>query len=134
MVYPNFNGVVAQAEHYYSKNPVINGIDVYKNAVNLGNSGATETIDFAKGICQRITLDQSCTFTFLDPPGTNSQVKILLFVVQGGVGSFTITWPGATRFGGGIPPVLSTIAGREDLIELLYANGGWWVTASIDLR
>lgn len=134
MTYPNFNGVAAQVAQYYSKNPVINGIDVYKNAVVLGNSGATETIDFAKGLVQRLTLSANCTLTFLDPPGTGSQVKILLFVVQGGIGSFTITWPDGTRFGGGIPPVLSTIAGREDLIELLYADGGWWVTASIDLR
>lgn len=134
MTYPHFAGVVGQAEHYHSIDPVIDGIDVYKNAVVLGNSGAAQTIDFAKGICQRLTMTASCTFTFLDPPGANSQVKILLFVVQGGAGSYTITWPAGTRFGGGIPPVLSTIVGREDLIELYYADGGWWVTASIDLR
>lgn len=134
MTYPHFNGVVAQAEHYHSMDPVINGIAVYKNCVNLGNGGAAETIDFAKGICQRITLDQHCTFTFLDPPGSTSQVRILLFVIQGGAGSFQIVWPGNMRFGGGIKPVLSTIAGREDLMDLQYADGGWWVTASIDLR
>lgn len=134
MTYPNFNGVAAQVEHYVSKNPVIDGIDVYKAAVNLGNVGATETIDFAKGIAQKLTLDQNCTFTFLDPPGADSQVMVMLFVTQGAGGSKFITWPAATRFGGGIPPVLSTIAGREDVIECLYANGGWWVTASIDLR
>lgn len=129
MTYPNFDGIIKQAEHYQSIRPMINGIGVFNNATNLGAGGATETIDFAKGHWQRITLDQHCTVTFLDPPGSTSQVTIMLFVVQGGAGSFQLVWPGATVFAGGIKPVLSTVAGREDLLRLQYLNGTWVVTS-----
>jgi hypothetical protein len=135
MTYPNFNGVFGQAEHYRSINPMINGVGVFFPATALGAGGATETIDFAKGHWQSITLDQNCTVTFLDPPGPTSQVQIMLFVTQGGVGSFQLIWPGATVFPGGIRPVLSTVAGRKDLLLLQYLNGTWVVQQrGINLR
>jgi hypothetical protein len=129
MTFPNFNGVFKQAEHYRSIRPMINGIAVFNNATALGAGGATETIDFAKGHWQSITLDQHCTVTLLDPPGATSQVTIMLFVTQGGAGSFQLVWPGATVFANGIRPVLSTVAGRKDLLRLQYLNGTWVVTS-----
>lgn len=44
-----------------------------------------------------------------------------LRIVQGGAGSFTVTWP-TIKWAGGVAPTLSTAVGAEDIITLYY-NG-----------
>ena len=42
-----------------------------------------------------------------------------LQVIQGGAGSFTMSWPGSFDWGAAGAPVLTTAAGKNDLIQLL---------------
>lgn len=84
-----------------------------------GNSGSTLTVSFASFPNQLITMTASCTFTFSNP--TNGATYNLR-IVQGGSGSYTVTWPGAVKWVGGTAPTLSTTVGKVDIVTLFY-NG-----------
>ncbi len=81
-----------------------------------GNSGASEIIDWGNGNNQYSTLTADCTYTFSNE---KSGAKYVLYLKQGGVGGWTVTWPADVTWPGGTPPVLSTAAGARDIVTFV---------------
>lgn len=84
---------------------------------NAGNSGSSLTINYANGAAQLVTMTGSSTFTFSN--GITGGAYVLR-LVQGGSGSYTVTWPASVVWPGGSPPTLSTTVGEVDLINFYY--------------
>jgi hypothetical protein len=88
---------------------------------SAGNSGTALTIDWANGTTQYLTLTGNCTFTLSNP---RAGERYVLFLIQDGTGSRTVTWPAAVQWVGGSAPTLSTVAGSIDYIILHYSAAG----------
>jgi len=94
---------------------------------DLGNSGASKTVDWANGQNQRIALTAACELTFSNPvAGMTAKLK----VVQGGTGSYTITWP-TIKWAGGAAPTLTTAVGGIDIVSLYYDGTSYHGVASL---
>ena len=87
-----------------------------------GDSGAADTISWKVGNKQKSTLTSNCTYTFTAPSGP---CNVLLKIIQGGSGSYTVTWPATVMWPGGIAPVLSTGVGDIDLISFYYDGNNY---------
>ena len=87
-----------------------------------GDSGAADTISWKVGNKQKSTLTANCTYTFTAPSGP---CNVLLKIIQGGSGSYTVTWPATVMWPGGIAPVLSTGVGDIDLISFYYDGNNY---------
>jgi hypothetical protein len=88
--------------------------------VDLGNSGATPTLDFASAPFGRfiMTLSANATITLSNPYDGGTYA----FLVRTGSGSHTLTWPGTVKWPLATPPVITTTASRVDLITLIYSQ------------
>lgn len=96
----------------------------YDDVQAHGNTGATETFDYATADYHTATLDANCTFTFTG--ATNGVLAILgLRLTQDGSGSRTVTWPGSVVWAeGGVAPTLQTAAAAVDLLWFETTDGG----------
>jgi hypothetical protein len=94
----------------------------------IGSTGGTVTIDWDNGNNQTITLTSSITSLTLSNPiaGANYGIE----VTQGGVGSFTITWPANVKWAGGSAPTLSTGPGLIDFVSLVYTGTDYYGTVA----
>ena len=90
---------------------------------NAGSSGATKTIDLGNASAQKLTMTASCTLTLTNPQIGGAYV---LRLVQGGAGSYTMTWPGSLKWPGGTAPTLSTTVGKVDLINLYWDGTSYY--------
>ena len=86
-------------------------------------SGAL-TIDFANGYYQELTLTGDVTsLAFSNGPGSGEGKSVVVDFVQGGSGSYTVTFT-STKFDSGIAPTLSTGVGDIDRIAFDITNDG----------
>ena len=86
-------------------------------------SGAL-TIDFANGYYQELTLTGNVTsLAFSNGPGSGEGKSVVVDFVQGGSGSYTVTFT-STKFDSGIAPTLSTGVGDIDRIAFDITNDG----------
>jgi hypothetical protein len=98
-----------------------------QEVANTG-SGGTVTIDWTAGQKQRLTLTASSTVAFTAPIGVGN---FLLRIIQGGSGSYTITWPTQGTAAGNIAWVgktiitLSTAVTAFDVVSFYY-NGSFY--------
>lgn len=81
--------------------------------------GAGATVNFASNIYQVGTLDQNCTVSVVIPTGA---YECYLELVQGGLGSNTVTWDALIDWSADLPPILSTTVGARDIIKFIF-NG-----------
>lgn len=126
--------VGASAQTWVSRDKSIEDLDMNSNDIikiktacfdgyyNIGNSGASKTIDWNNGNKQGIRLTDNCTLTFTAPAGPTN---LMLEVQQDNTGSRTVTWPGAVEWPAGTAPTLTTTAYRTDLISFYY-NGTYY--------
>lgn len=91
-------------------------------AVNYGNATGAKTVDWNLGNLQYATLTGNTTFTFSNPAEGSIYTLIL---IQGGVGSFTVTWP-TIKWAGGSAPTLTTTVGKADIVSLIYTGGSYY--------
>lgn len=89
-----------------------------------GNSGTTKTINWATNSTQKSTLTGSVTYTFSNPVTGGTY----MLRVNTGAGSFTTTWPGTVHWAGGVAPVTTVTATKEDLYTFYY-NGASYLGA-----
>jgi hypothetical protein len=94
------------------------GLLAYGAEYDNGDSGAADTIDWNNGNGQKSTLTASCTYTFTAP--TSGVARLQLRVIQGGTGSYTVTWPATVKWQANTAPTLSTAVGSVDIITF------WW--------
>lgn len=110
-------GELALHSHAHAATP-FSGTAYFTSEVDNGNSGSADTINWTVGNKQKSTLTDDCTFTFSPEPG--GPCNLILKLIQGGSGSYTVTWPGDVNWAGGVPPVLTTTVGAVDIISFYY--------------
>ena len=69
----------------------------------------------ADGSHQQITLTGNLTISGIT--GLADTQTLVLYLIQGGAGSYTVTWP-TIVWAGGIAPTLTTTVGRMDRIAI----------------
>lgn len=90
-------------------------------------NSATHTINLNQDIFS-ITLNLSTTLTLTSP-----RIGVFIFrITQGTGGNRTITWPASVKWAGNIPPVLSTTAGKVDIITLVYDGSSYYGSYSLN--
>jgi hypothetical protein len=95
---------------------------------DIGNVGTSATVNWNDSNNQSLTLIGSTTLTFSNPlSGANYQLEI----TQGGVGSYTITWP-TIKWMNATPPTLSTVVGRVDIVSLYYDGANYYGTYALN--
>jgi hypothetical protein len=87
------------------------------------------TANLNSGDIVRVTLDQNITTVTLSNAAEG--VIYILELIQGGTGSYTVTWPAGIDFGNYGVPILSTAVGRKDLIYLYRSNGKFLASYAI---
>lgn len=108
----------------FSANPTFSGSMIFGNyhvepsEHAYTASSSTLTVDLSTGSAQAITLGASVTLTLSNPQTGGAYV----FRVIQGSGSYTVTWPSSVKWPGGTAPVITTVSGQVDLINL-YWNG-----------
>ena len=110
----------------------LSGTVYWAAEVDNGDSGATKTIDLMAGNKQKLTLTANCTFTFDPEPA--GPCNLILRLIQGGSGSYTVTWPADVNSTGNALPTLSTGVGDVDLLSLYYDGSEFHVQAMLDSR
>lgn len=86
--------------------------------------GSTITVDWSsmvKGKVRDITIAASRTLAFSN---TTQDQWIILNFIQGGSGSYTITWPSGIKWDNGNAPTLSTAVGAIDTIIFHCVTAG----------
>jgi hypothetical protein len=95
-----------------------------------GSSGASKTIDFSTAAGQLLTLTANCTLTFIN---MTAGVAYALRIVQGGAGSYTVTYPAGSIYpNGGVQPILSTAIGSRNLISIYYDGSNYYIAGSVN--
>jgi hypothetical protein len=109
-------------------NPLKNELSAGANTIGFtltdnGNSGTAKTIDFRTGNKQLLTLTDNCTLTFTAP---SYVCNLMLKIIVGGSGNYTITWPAAVKWAGGSAPSISTTVGYVDLVSLFFDGTNYY--------
>lgn len=97
-------------------------------------AGATRTIpDPGTSPMNQLTLTANCTLTF---PSATAGASFDLVLIQGGTGSYLVTWPAAAKWAGGVVPTLSTTVGAVDWLTFACVNGTTWAgfVAGLDIK
>jgi len=94
----------------------------------ISGIGGTVNIPFASGNIVELTLIASTILTF-----TGHVVGTYIFeIIQGGGGSYTITWPASVKWSGGTAPTLSTTVGKTDIVTLFHDGTYFYGTYSLN--
>jgi hypothetical protein len=104
------------------------GLETY---FDIGDSGASATVNLANGNVQAITLNSATVDLALTGATSGKACSVVIRATQDSVGGRTFAWPASvTSWAGGIAPVLSTAPGAVDTIVLDSADGGTEWTGS----
>lgn len=87
-------------------------------------AGAAQALDLRAGADFHLTLQNSPTISFTNPPAAGRAYTFNIFLLQDGTGSRTVTWPASVHWSDGITPVLTTTANRLDAVALTTYDGG----------
>jgi hypothetical protein len=83
---------------------------------NAGNTSTALTLDWTNGRKQRCVLTGNVTFTLSNP--TDGARYIIN--ISTGTGGFTVTWPAAVLWSGGVTPTITATASKHDVVILIY--------------
>jgi hypothetical protein len=129
--------IVSPTEGILLYNTTNNGVAYYDGtnfgylsgaAQTIAGSGGTVNIPFASGNIVNLTLTASTTLTL---SGHVVGVYILK-VIQGGSGSYTLTYPATVKWSGGSAPTLTTTVGKTDIITLFHDGTNFFGTYSLN--
>jgi hypothetical protein len=81
------------------------------------------TVDCEAGNSFSHTLTENTTFTFSNPPASDTAYGFTLKVVQDSTAR-TITWPGSVDWAGGEAPTISAGSGDVDVFVFYTHDGG----------
>jgi hypothetical protein len=97
-------------------------------AQSVAASTATTTVDMSSGNVQNITLTASTTLTL----SSATVGTYIMKLIQGGSGSYTVTWPGTVIWSGGTAPTLTTTVGKVDIVTLVFDGTNFYGTYSLN--
>lgn len=128
IIMPDATGMVVLADNPES----ISNKTLYNTKVNTPIKYGTIYYNFAN---DTVTVEASVPNIYLELTGNITSlvldglttdsfvvIEINLFIIQGGPGSYTITWPASFRWGTAGAPTLSTTVGKVDHIRLTYSS------------
>lgn len=92
---------------------------------NIGNSGASFTINLANGIFQKVTMTSNATATMPTP----AVGKYFTLRALTGAGGLTLAFNGATKWPAGATPTLTPAASKMDLFSFVSDGTNWYGTA-----
>ena len=95
---------------------------------NVTGAGGTQNILFASGNIVNLTLTASTTLTFSGHVVGTYIIK----VIQGGTGSYTLTYPASVIWSGGTAPTLSTAVGKVDILTFFHDGTSFYGTYSLN--
>lgn len=88
-------------------------------------SASPFTPDCRAGTTQRLTLGANLTINApTNPPASGKVIALTLLLKQDATGNRTATWAAAIKWGAAAAPVLTTTAGRTDVVALVSHDGG----------
>ena len=128
--------IVSPAEGLMIFNTTNKGV-AYRDGTNWGYlsgalqtinaTGGVTTISFANGNIVDMTLNVTTNLVL------NAHVvgTYIIKVTQGGIGSYTITWPASVKWTLGVAPTLSTAVGKIDIITLFHDGTNFFGTYSL---
>lgn len=88
-------------------------------ASTLAPAGTTQTVDWANGVIQKLSLASASgdvTLT-LSNPGTGCTYKL---IIDQGATARDLTWPAAVKWANGQAPILSTVPSSIDIVSLYF--------------
>ena len=89
---------------------------------------ATTSVDLSAGNVVNLSLTSSTTLTL-----TGAAIgTYIMRIIQGGSGSYTITWPGNVIWSGGTTPTLTTTVGKSDIVTLIYDGTNYYGNYSLN--
>jgi hypothetical protein len=91
--------------------------------------GATVNWDAEDGRLASLTLAGSRTMAA--PTNLKDGATYVLFVTQGGSGSYTLTWNAVFKWAAGTAPTLSTTVGKVDVLTFISLGGYLYGVAQI---
>jgi len=97
-------------------------------AQSVAASTATTTVDMSSGNVQNITLTASTTLTL----SSATVGTYIMKLIQGGSGSYTVTWPGTVIWSGGTAPTLTTTVGKVDIVTLVFDGTNFYGNYSLN--
>jgi len=96
----------------------LNTANEYTKAQNFNRTVLTD----AATIAWDVSANQTCKVTLTasrtmgTPTGLEDGLQCCLTIIQGGSGSYIVTWPSVFKFTGGVAPTTSTAVGAIDKI------------------
>jgi hypothetical protein len=88
-------------------------------------SAGTLTLDLDSGSVFDVVLTEDVTSLILaNPPAAGRAGSATLILKQDATGGRTLTWPGAVRWAGGTPPLVTPAANAVDIYALMTGDGG----------
>lgn len=96
------------------------------NETTNGVSGSgTVTVDANAAAYYTVTMTGNITtLTISNVPSSPAMFSLTLEIIQGGSGSYVITWPGSIKWPGAVAPTLTTTVGKADVVTLVTRDGG----------
>lgn len=87
--------------------------------------GGQLTIDLAMGNVSEVTLTENVAVLALtNPPAVDRAGSVTLILRQDGAGGRTVAWPGAVKWAGGTPPLVTSAANAVDVYAFVTRDGG----------
>ena len=93
-----------------------------KEKIVRENAIGTYTVDLTKGVIFNLTLTGNAAFVF---PPVEDGAQFTLNLKQDATGGRSVSWPLLTRWGDDIPPVLSSLGLRTNIIAFVCEGNVW---------
>ena len=131
------NAIATPAEGLIVHNTTNNGVAYFDGTnwgylsgakQNLTGAGGTLNVPFRSGNIVDLTLNSSTTLTF----GSHVVGTYIIEVTQGGAGSNTLTFPASVKWSGGVPPTLTTVVGKTDILTFFHDGTFFFGTYSLN--
>lgn len=111
--------------------PTFKAYREHVNAITI--STTSQTLDLSTTNIFNLTLANSATLTFSNPPSSGTAYSLTLYCKQDATGSRTITWPAAVKWPNASTPTLSTGANKIDIFNFFTLDGGTTYVGALSL-
>lgn len=101
----------------------------FQQATTVTPTGTTQTLTWANGIAQDLSLASASGDVTLTLSGPLKGATYRVRIVQGAVAR-NVIWPAAVKWPAGVAPVISVASGAIDSIELYYDGTNYLGTFS----
>ncbi len=98
--------------------------DYSETVTTIASSTVSADLDLESGNVFEVTLDNSPTLTFSNPPATGKGGSFSVLLAQDATGTRIVTWPGSVKWAGGTTPTLTTTPSRVDIFTFVTTDAG----------